>query len=236
MQTFLIVSENSSFIEKQIKKITLNLQVSPFNLIDIHPENSIGIADIRKLTQQVILMPYAGGDRAVIINSMDKSTPEAGNALLKLLEEPPGNTYIILTCANLNKLLPTVISRCQIISDNNKKPSDSFDSENTRKILSQILMSSPGERILLSQKTATNREEAIELLNNLLLTLEDLLYKPDEGINLKPKDIAQLLTKISTAKIYLDKYINFKATLDVLFLGFPKIGLNKFNLTLTNPL
>lgn len=222
MQTFLIASENSSFIEKEIKKITLNLHVSPFNLIEIRPENSIGIADIRKLTKQLILMPYAGGDRVVIINSFEKATPEAGNALLKLLEEPPDHTYIILTCGNLNKLLPTIISRCQIISDRNKKTEDIFTNGNTKKILLQILTSSPGERIMLSQKTATTREEAIDLLNNLLLTLEELLYKPDKEISLAPKQIAQLLTKISTAKNYLEKYINFKATLDVLFLGFPK--------------
>lgn len=224
MQTFLIVSENSSFIEKEIKKITFNLHVSPFNLIEIHPENSIGIADIRKLTQQLILMPYAGGDRLVIINSMDKTTPEASNALLKLLEEPPAHTYIILTCININKLLPTIISRCQIISDKNKKPEDSLDIGNTKKILFQILTSSAGERILLSQKVATTREETIDLLSNLLLVLEKLLYNPDKEITLAPGQIAQLLAKISTAKTYLEKYINFKATLDVLFLGFPKIN------------
>ncbi len=222
MQTFLIASDNKSFINSEIKKISKNLQVSPFNLIEITPENSIGIAEVRKITQQIILKPYGGGDRVVIINSMDKATPEAGNALLKLLEEPPKHTYIILTCENINKLLPTIVSRCQIISDNNKKLDKSFDRGNTKKLLLQILTYSEGERILLSQKTATTREEAIELLTNLLMTLEALLHKPDKEINLAPKEIAQLLTKISTAKNYLEKYINFKATMDILFLGFPK--------------
>lgn len=223
MQTFLIASDNKSFINSEIKKISKNLQVSPFNLIVITPQNSIGIADVRKLTQQIILKPYGGGDRVVIINSMDKATPEAGNALLKLLEEPPYHTYIILTCENINKLLPTIVSRCQIISDNNKKLDKSFDSGNTKKLLLQILTSSEGEKILLSQKAATTREEAIELLTNILMTLEELLHKPDKEINLAPKEIAQLLTKISTAKTYVEKYINFKATMDILFLGFPKI-------------
>ena len=221
MQTFLIASVNLSFIEKELKNITKDLQVSAVNWIKINPQITIGISDVRKISHTITLKPYGGGDRVIIIRSIEKTTTEAGNALLKILEEPPPNNLIILVTDNMNKLLPTIISRCQIISDN-KIEDKSFDERETKKLLRQILTSSAGERILLSQKRANSREEAIGLLNNLLLTLEKLLHQPDQEISLSPKEIAVLLSKVSAALKYLERYINFKATIDVLFLGFPK--------------
>lgn len=223
MQTFLIVSGNPAFIDVEIQKITENLQISPVNLIEINPEKSISIAEVRKITHTVMLKPYGGGERAIIIRGIDKATLEASNALLKILEEPPEKNFIILVSDNINKLLPTIISRCQVISDNKKTDEKGTDTGETKNLLRQILTASPGERIILSQKWTNTREEAIELLNNLLVTLEKLLHRPDKEILLSPKDIAALLTKVIAAKNYLERYINFKATLDVLFLGFPKI-------------
>lgn len=223
MQTFLIASSNPSFIEQEIGKISKNLQLAPVNIIDITSENSLTIAQVRMITQTLLLKPYAGGDRMITIRNIEKATPEAGNALLKILEEPPPHNYLVLICSNINKLLATVTSRCQIITDHNKDGGKSvFDSAETKKILQQILSASAGERILLSQKLAGSREEAIQLLHNLLLTLEQLLHKNNSNINLSYKEIAETLGKVSAAKNYLERYINFKATLDVLFLGFPK--------------
>lgn len=222
MQTFLITSVNKSFINSEIKKISKNLQVSPYNLIEITPDKSIGIAEVRKLTQQIILKPYGGGDRMIIINSIEKATPEAGNALLKLLEEPPEKTYIILTCENTNNLLPTITSRCQIIFGDNKNSKSSQNNEETKKLLGQILKSSAGERILISQKITDSKESADDFLSSLLITLEELLHNNDPAIGLTFKGIADLLSKVSVAKNYVERNINYKATLDILLLGFPK--------------
>lgn len=221
MQTFLIYSSLKSFIDKEIAKIAKDLQVSPVNLIDVTPEKSIGIAEVRKISQTITLKPYAGGSRLIIIRDMEKATTEAGNAMLKILEEPPKDNIIILTTNNLNKLLPTIVSRCQVIS-NKKSELISFDSQNSKSLLLSILSASPGGRILLSQKLAASREEAIQLLGNLVLTLEELLHQPDDNIGLTLSETADLLSKVCSAKNYLERYINFKATLDILFLGFPK--------------
>lgn len=223
MEAFLIVSSNPEFIEGKIEKISKNLKVSPVNLIKINPTTSIPISDVRKISQTVSLKPYGGGERLIIIYEMEKATLEAGNAFLKILEEPPKGNFFILVTENVNKLLPTIVSRCQIISDSERIENKSFDSRETKKILRQILQSCEGERILLSQKLATTREDGIQFLENLLLILEELLYKPDKEIGLTPKEIAEIITKAITAKNYLDRYINFKATLDILLLGFPKV-------------
>lgn len=221
----MIASRNSSFIENEIKKNSGKLKVSLVNRTEINPATSLGISDVRKISQIMLLKPFGGGDRLVIIRKMDSATVEASNALLKFLEEPPPHNFIILIAENINKLLPTIVSRCQVISDNNKISGQSTgDMGETKKNLQRILSASAGERILLSQKLATGREEGLQFLSNLLVVLEDLLYKPDTEINLSPKEIALLLKKISVAKNYLERYINSKATLDVLFLGFPKVS------------
>lgn len=73
---------------------------------------SIGIEQVRALTQVLTLRPYtAAGTRIVIIDEAQQLTPEAQNALLKLIEEPPPATRIILVAQALEALLPTVRSR-----------------------------------------------------------------------------------------------------------------------------
>lgn len=222
MQTFLIVSGNKDGIGKKIRDITGNLRLSPFNTVEINPATSISISDVRKISETVRLKPYGGGDRLIILRGMETATPEAANALLKLLEEPPANTYIILVTDNKDKLIPTIVSRCQIITDESGTGHKLSDGKEVKTTLEQILTASAGERILLSQKIANSREEAVEFLGNLLLVLEKLLHKPDKEINISPKDIGESIKKVSTAKTYIERYINFKATLDILFLGFPK--------------
>jgi DNA polymerase-3 subunit delta' len=77
--------------------------------------NMIRIAVIRDLIQRLAMKPYENGKRVVIIADAHAMNPEAGNALLKVLEEPPPDTLLILTAGQIADLLPTVASRCQQI-------------------------------------------------------------------------------------------------------------------------
>lgn len=75
---------------------------------------SISIEAIRDLQHFTKLkLPSAATRRIIVIDKAHTMTPEAQNALLKLLEEPPANTYFILTTANEHDLLETVRSRSQ---------------------------------------------------------------------------------------------------------------------------
>lgn len=76
---------------------------------------TIKISQIRDLCDKLAVKPYEEGYRAVIISDAGKMNKEAGNALLKILEEPPGRTVIILTALQTSDLLPTVVSRCRQI-------------------------------------------------------------------------------------------------------------------------
>ena len=71
------------------------------------------ISQIRELNRLLTLKPYEGRQRVILISRAQTMTPAAGNALLKVLEEPPERTTIVLTAPQASDLLPTILSRCQ---------------------------------------------------------------------------------------------------------------------------
>ncbi|MEW5908473.1 MAG: DNA polymerase III subunit delta' [Thermodesulfobacteriota bacterium] len=83
----------------------------------------IKIGQIRDLYQILGMKPYEARQRVVIINNAQMMNPEAGNALLKILEEPPERTIFILIVLEKTDLLPTLASRCQHIRFNPIAPS-----------------------------------------------------------------------------------------------------------------
>lgn len=79
--------------------------------------NTIGVEDIRnQIASDVCIKPYSGPYKIYIVNEAEKMTIQAQNALLKTLEEPPEYTVIILLTANIEILLPTIRSRCVVLS------------------------------------------------------------------------------------------------------------------------
>lgn len=80
----------------------------------IEPEgNFITIEQVRQLQQFISLKNYEGRAKVFIIDETDRFTQEAANALLKSLEEPPPGVVFILITANLEAILPTIVSRCR---------------------------------------------------------------------------------------------------------------------------
>lgn len=71
------------------------------------------IDQIRELQRELALRPFEARQKAAIIEDADRLNPAAANALLKTLEEPPGNAILILLTSNIEGILPTVLSRCQ---------------------------------------------------------------------------------------------------------------------------
>lgn len=77
--------------------------------------SSIGIDEAREVIKDIALKPYEARKKAYIIDGADKMTDEAQAALLKTLEEPTPDTVIILVAENAEGLLPTVLSRAEIV-------------------------------------------------------------------------------------------------------------------------
>lgn len=74
---------------------------------------SIGVDDIRgQINNDIVIKPYSSKWKIYICNEAEKMTPQAQNALLKTLEEPPAYAVIILLTTTMEALLPTIQSRC----------------------------------------------------------------------------------------------------------------------------
>lgn len=76
---------------------------------------TIPVEDIREMIRICNRYAYEGGNRVVIIQEAENMTPQAQNSLLKILEEPPQNTYFLITASHPEQLLTTVRSRCRSI-------------------------------------------------------------------------------------------------------------------------
>lgn len=91
-----------------------SLKVSPFDTIELDALAAGGIKDVRDFTTKLQLSPQFGDIRLGVIFHAEQLTPEAQNALLKLLEEPPARVKLILCIGSEANMLPTVLSRCQV--------------------------------------------------------------------------------------------------------------------------
>jgi DNA polymerase-3 subunit delta' len=79
-------------------------------------KREISIDQVRALQHEVNLKPYEGRWKVAIIAGAEELSLEAANALLKTLEEPPPQVVLILTATSSEALLPTIVSRCQLIT------------------------------------------------------------------------------------------------------------------------
>jgi len=77
---------------------------------------NIAIGQVRKLIDFFALQPALSDWRAVVVDSVDELEPSGANALLKMLEEPPGRSIFLLVSHAPGRLLPTIRSRCRLLS------------------------------------------------------------------------------------------------------------------------
>jgi len=118
-RSYLLISSQAGS-GKEIVKIAKKFGV-PFpktspDILEVKPEKlHITIDQVRSLRASVNQRPVEGQFKLIIIHSAHLLTTEAQNALLKVLEEPPAHAVIILRAKNKESLLPTILSRTEII-------------------------------------------------------------------------------------------------------------------------
>lgn len=164
-----------------LKGIHLDIRtVSLHHQFDDKNQNltSIGISQIKALQREAALTPFEGQKRVYIILDADNLSEEAGNSLLKTLEEPPPTVIVILTTSKPGSILETVQSRCQlielkkvptsIISKEIRKKSD-LDKDTADQI-SNLVDGRPGLAIKMS-----NDPETINQLNEKLKTVDNVI-------------------------------------------------------------
>lgn len=83
------------------------------NIIELDAASNNSVDDIRQLIDQVLIPPVTGKYRVFIVDEVHMLSPAAFNAFLKTLEEPPAYVIFILATTERQKILPTILSRCQ---------------------------------------------------------------------------------------------------------------------------
>ncbi len=105
---------------------------NPYHKFNMDKANFIRISSIREIKDLIYLTGAENRTKVFLISDADNMNPQSANALLKILEEPPKNSLLILTTSKLNSLLPTIIGRCQKIHF------DSISKENLVKYIKKI--------------------------------------------------------------------------------------------------
>jgi DNA polymerase-3 subunit gamma/tau len=85
-----------------------------FNIFELDAASNNSVDDIRNLTEQVRIPPQTGNFKVYIIDEVHMLSQSAFNAFLKTLEEPPAHAIFILATTEKHKIIPTILSRCQI--------------------------------------------------------------------------------------------------------------------------
>lgn len=214
MQSFLIESKDQIKAEEYALSLSKSRNISFIDITTIVTETSIGIADVRNIQKTLYFTPVKSRQKAYIIKNAHTLTIEAQNALLKILEEPPPHAIIVLLAENKEALLPTVLSRCQIIEI--KSPTTNVSKD--KYAASSFLQSSIGERLKLAQDIAKDKDNVLPWLEKqILATREELLASNITGGNAKLVSILRLLQKTYT--IVQTTNVNPRLTLENLFLS-----------------
>ncbi len=147
---------------------------------DQSAKTTISVDDIRNISAFLRLTSGEGGWRVVIIDTADDMNINAANALLKILEEPPGKSLIMLVSNNPGRLLPTIRSRCQTLrlkplsSDNVAHLLRTFDPGLDEEKLDNLVAlshGSIGRALTLAEQGGL---ETRETLDSLLRCLPDI--------------------------------------------------------------
>lgn len=205
--------------------ITGFLQQFKIHSVDMmtYQDPSITIAHIRAFKAWLSRKPYLSGYKAAVFSG-DNLTREAGQAMLKILEEPPPQTLIILESVNSDTILPTIESRCNVV---NILPTPSILTENdTReqiKFWKNILQSKVGERLKHSQSIISDREHFKFWLEKQIIFFRFLLLKFYQHSD-QPKDFSLpkifcILKNLIIADRLNENNISLKLNADHLFLN-----------------
>lgn len=165
MHAYLFIGNNKENIDKQISTFFPNI------LGQISNQTITKIEDVRNLRKHLKLTQSAL--TYIKIEDIDSSTIEAQNAFLKNLEEPPSNIIFILTAHSETTLLPTILSRCQVIKSTNLF-------EYPKKELADFFAKEVCERTLYLGKIQ-KKNDALKFITYVIYYFHDKLKSEDQA-------------------------------------------------------
>ncbi|WP_232517119.1 DNA polymerase III subunit gamma/tau [Chitinophaga sp. MD30] len=150
---------------------------SSFNIHELDAASNNSVDDIRTLVEQVRFSPQAGKYKIYIIDEVHMLSSSAFNAFLKTLEEPPSYAIFILATTEKHKILPTILSRCQIFDFKRITIQDTVDhlQEICQK---EHIQAEPDALHLVAQKTDGCMRDSLSTLDKIVsFTAGHLTYQ-----------------------------------------------------------
>ena len=179
-----------------------------FNIFELDAASNNKVDDIRQLIDQVRIQPQVGRYKVYIIDEVHMLSKAAFNAFLKTLEEPPPHAIFILATTEKHKILPTILSRCQIFDFNRISNEDiaghlAYVAENEGVSIDQESLHLIAQKADGALRDALSIFDQIVSFNGLEVTYERVL----ESLNVLDYDyyfkITDLLRENDRAEIFL---------------------------------
>jgi DNA polymerase-3 subunit gamma/tau len=140
---------------------------SSLNVYELDAASNNSVEDIRSLIDQVRIAPQLGDYKVYIIDEVHMLSPSAFNAFLKTLEEPPKHAIFILATTEKHKIIPTILSRCQIFDFNRIKINDIADHLSNIAVKEGISAESEGLH-LIAQKADGALRDALSIFDQIV--------------------------------------------------------------------
>lgn len=184
----LLLCENASSSNepcRQCKSCSLiKAETHPDLVIIDNSEKTIGVDLVRSAGSFLQKTAQLAKNKVVVIFSAENMTESAANALLKTLEEPTSNSYLILVCNDIEMLLPTIISRCSVV-----KISPPTGEELASLVNDQSLINEFSNLNELAELTDANcQKQRAEIIEQLLIFLQQF-NNGNELVNLVANNI-----------------------------------------------
>lgn len=223
-QSVIFIGDNEKldfFLKNKFFKFNPN---SPDNLVINRKTNkkSLGIGELKTLKEFSYLKSYNRKEKFIKIEDGETLTIEAQNSLLKLLEEPPEYTLIVIRCNKQPNFLNTIFSRCAVI-DTEEKDKTTENLSDIKTDIKNFLDLELYERIVFINKILSSNDiETKENNINLLFqsVTEKLLFKVERNLDNHDKilKLESHLNKVKEIRKKVKQNVNIKLSLDNLAL------------------
>ena len=190
------------------------------NIHELDAASNNSVEDIRTLIEQVRIIPQVGRYSVFIIDEVHMLSAAAFNAFLQTLEEPPAHAIFILATTEKHKIIPTILSRCQIYDFNRIRVEDSV--EYLKYIAGQENISADEESLnLIAQKADGGMRDALSMFDKAVSFCGTTLDYRNvaQTLNVLDYDTYFSVTEMLLAGNYVDVLVTFDTVLSKGFSG-----------------
>ena len=210
------VKEINNSLTSHLKGVNINS--APPNhpdLLYFEQSEKLGVEQAKQIRQFLSIKPYQAKGRVVVLEEAGNLTVEAQNALLKTLEEPPEETILLLGADSEDKFLPTILSRCEIITlqPERLQAKNAFTED-----IQMLLGSTIADRFEYIEKLKDQRAKE-EFLHALVIYFRNrLIHSSSDRGTFGTKDF---LKELLQAEEWTKANVNMRGILEYLMLKMP---------------